>query len=228
MNRAQHNVNNEGGFVLVVALMILVILSLIGIAGLNTSIFEKQIAGNDWNAQRTFYRADGGASLGSEVIEQSYACISGFNGGVGPSKILQLISDTSPLGKAIVMERKDNEKDNDMKLWANSSLSADEIATKLDNPLVSYDVGFPLDANGNLPSVDVGYLYFTSRGASMMPGGSIQMASGYEGKGKSAAQGGVAKFTDIYSQFLGPKHSESIVMAGWRHAIGTEGDTCKY
>ena len=53
------------------------------------------------------------------------------------------------------------------------------------------------------------------------------MASGYEGKGKSSAQGGVAKIYDIYSQFLGPKNSESIIVAGWRHLIGTEGK-CKY
>ena len=39
------------------------------------------------------------------------------------------------------------------------------------------------------------------------------MAAGYEGKGKSAGQGGVAKIFEIYSQFLGLNNSEAIVVA---------------
>ena len=66
--------NNEKGFVMVVALMILVILSLIGIAGLDTSMFEEQIAGNDWSAKRTFYKSDGGTELGSELLEYNFSC----------------------------------------------------------------------------------------------------------------------------------------------------------
>ena len=41
------------------------------------------------------------------------------------------------------------------------------------------------------------------------------MAAGYEGKGKSAGQGGVAKIFEIYSQFLGLNNSEpSLLLAG--------------
>ncbi len=70
----EKRLNNEDGFVMVVALMILVILTLIGTAGLETSSFEEQIAGNDWMAKQTFYKGDGGTEIGSEVLEYNFSC----------------------------------------------------------------------------------------------------------------------------------------------------------
>ena len=55
-------------------------------------------------------------------------------------------------------------------------------------------------------------------------GGAIEMAAGYEGKGKGAAGGGVSL---LYSQHLGLADSESVVAIEWRHNIGSEG-TCMY
>ncbi len=214
MNRSQYILKNEGGFALVVALMVMVILSLIGIAGLNTSIFEQQIAGNDWNTKRSFYRADGGLSIGSEVLEQNFACIDGFNNGSGTQFVLE--------GTVAVKERNGN----DMKIWANAMMNDSAIVAKLDNPTADYDVAFPSDAGGVLPSKNVGYLYFGGE-TSLVSGAALSMAAGYEGKGKSAAQGGIAKNFDIYSQFIGPKGSESIVATTWRHMVGTEG-SCHY
>ena len=58
-------------------------------------------------------------------------------------------------------------------------------------------------------------------------GGAIEMAAGYEGKGKGAAGGGVSLLYQIFSQHLGLADSESVVAIEWRHNIGSEG-TCKY
>ena len=58
-------------------------------------------------------------------------------------------------------------------------------------------------------------------------GGAIEMAAGYEGKGKGAAGGGVSLLYQIFSQHLGLADSESVVAIEWRHNIGTEG-TCMY
>lgn len=214
MDQLQHISRNEEGFVLVVALMIMAILSIIGIFGISTSIMEQQIAGNDWNAKRTFYRADGGISVGSELLEQSFACAEGFNGGAGTETVIE--------NTVLVRERDGNS----MMLWTNKKMSGTLIKGKVDDPLNTSDAAYPVDAGGNPPAVDVGYLYFGGE-TSILPGGALQMAAGYEGKGKSAGQGGAAKLFDIYSQFLGPKRSESIIVGGWRHLIGTEGD-CKY
>jgi Tfp pilus assembly protein PilX len=56
-------------------------------------------------------------------------------------------------------------------------------------------------------------------------GGAIQLAAGYEGKGKGAAGGGTALLYEIHSQHLGLANSESVVAIQWRHNIGSEG-TC--
>jgi len=48
-------------------------------------------------------------------------------------------------------------------------------------------------------------------------GGAIQMAAGYEGRGKSSAQGGTNLLYKINVQHVGLKNSESIVRIDWRH-----------
>ncbi|MBM9535542.1 pilus assembly PilX family protein [Desulfobulbus alkaliphilus] len=63
--------NNEQGFVLVTALMILVMVTIIGIAATNTTIFELQISGNETATQMAFYGADAGNEVAKELIEQA-------------------------------------------------------------------------------------------------------------------------------------------------------------
>lgn len=193
---------NDDGYVLVVALLVMAILSLLGVAGMNTSIFEMQVAGNDWNAKRTFYRADGGVSQGIELVEQSLACPGGFN--MAENTIEGVIHYRTP------------------SLYNNADIDPKTVInTILDHPKDKYDVAYPY-SNNTLSEYDIGFLYFGGH-TKVLPGGALQMAAGYEGKGKAAAQGGVAKIYDIYSQYLGTKNSESIIVAGWRHLIGSEG-----
>jgi len=58
-------------------------------------------------------------------------------------------------------------------------------------------------------------------------GGAIQMAAGYEGKGKGAPSGGAHIIYDIYSEHLGRFNSKAMVLLQWRHVIGMEG-SCLY
>jgi hypothetical protein len=53
---------NESGVALVVALLMIVILSLIGLASSSTSTFEISLSGNRRGATDAFYSADGGAT----------------------------------------------------------------------------------------------------------------------------------------------------------------------
>jgi len=203
MKYSRNTMENAQGYILVVTLLIMAILSLIGIAGMNTSIFEMQIAGNQWNAKQTFYHADGGLSIGSEVLEQNFGCATGFTQAV--------LSGTITI--------------NDNILYDNPVQTDAQILAKVNDPVNTYDAAFPI-AGGNLPNEKVGYLFFGGQ-TELLPGGALQMAAGYEGKGKSAAQGGVAKVFEVYSQYLGSKNSESILALGWRHLVGTEG-SCIY
>jgi len=51
---------NEEGTVIVVALLILVLLTIIGISGTNTTVTELQIVGNDARYKQNFYNAEAG------------------------------------------------------------------------------------------------------------------------------------------------------------------------
>jgi len=196
MNYLQNISKKNDGYVLVVALLVMAILSLLGIAGMNTSIFEMQVAGNDWNAKRTFYRADGGTSLGIELIEQS---LKSENLPGMPQKVTETIFTINDT------------------IWLNESFEK----TPRDICLTDADVLFPWDGVSAKPVQDSGHLYFGGS-TEMQPGGSLQMAAGYEGVGKTSAQASVAKIYDIYSRYEGLKNSQSIVQISWRHIIGTE------
>jgi len=52
---------NESGFVLVIAMLIMVVLTVVGIAALNSSTIELRISGNDRVAKRNFYDAESAA-----------------------------------------------------------------------------------------------------------------------------------------------------------------------
>jgi hypothetical protein len=64
-------------------------------------------------------------------------------------------------------------------------------------------------------------------GTTLAAGGAIQMAAGYEGKGKGAPSGGAHIVYDIYSAHTGHFNSKALVLLQWRHVIGQEG-ACLY
>jgi hypothetical protein len=215
MNRLQIRAENEEGFALVVALMALVILSLIGIAGLNTSIFEGQIAGNDWSAKRTFYKSDGGTELGSELLEYNFSC-----GNITSTKITSKV-------KVITSQ-----------LFHNTLTPTSSFPDTLDTPASNppRDLCWPnadpskpvvlADCNVGSTAEHTNIKIFGD--ISLNPGAAIQMAAGYEGKGKGAAGGGAAYLHQIHSQNVGPRGGESVVRVEWRHLVGQEDPTGCY
>ncbi|ACN15856.1 PilX [Desulforapulum autotrophicum HRM2] len=58
-------------------------------------------------------------------------------------------------------------------------------------------------------------------------GSALQMAAGYEGKGKGAAGGGGEIIYSLYAKFQGKRNSRSCIMIHYRHLIGHEGE-CNY
>lgn len=76
---AQQPLANQRGYVLVVALLMLVILTALGIFSLNTSLLEIQISGNDKVQKQTFSEADSGTQVGSMLLEENIACPTGFS-----------------------------------------------------------------------------------------------------------------------------------------------------
>ena len=208
------HLNNEDGFVMVVALMILVILTLIGTAGLETSTFEEQIAGNDWMAKQTFYKADGSTELGAELLEYNFSC-----GDVTQAKVKRLRVNTASLFK------------NDITQWQTAHPNpADYPSIALRD--LCWPSGDADQENPTLTQCDAGQFervnikMFGKIGYN--PGSAIQMAAGYEGKGKGAAGGGAAYTHEIHSQNQGVRGNEAVIRIEWMHLVGQEDPTGCY
>ena len=197
MKRRWCQMNNSNGGVTIAALLILAVLTIIGISSISTSNIEVQIATNDKVHKMAFYAADGGTELGTELLELNIACASGFE------------KDNLPITDVITVVDRD--------FW----MQADKPKDGSDNV-----IPFPSDTERDVlinnaagTNTNLSIFGVTALGI----GGAIEMAAGYEGKGKGAAGGGVSLLYQIFSQHLGLADSESVVAIEWRHNIGSEG-----
>lgn len=196
---------NEDGFLLVITMLILVVLTLIGISATNLSRIELQIAGNDRLHKETFYQADGGTEVGSHLLEENISCPAGFSG-----SLPKTIDSTHILS--------------DLKFWSNETEPGapypDDAAGKRH---IRYNADFNVVANDALPHTNIHFF----GNSSLSTGNAIQMLAGYEGVGYGAATGGGQLVTNVDSQHRGVGNSMSIIRINWRHIIGHEG-TCIY
>jgi hypothetical protein len=172
--------NNEKGSILLISLLILILLTIIGIAATNTSRIEILISGNDKLHKMTFNEADGGAEVGIELVEQSWAS-AGF--------------DNNPVGEGEVNVTTPN-------LYMNTDTG--------EPPFAIYDAHY-FGENGAQTNLRIG------RNLQLSTGSAIQMAAGYEGKGKSAALGGSYVVYEIWSQHIGLGNSEAMILLQWMH-----------
>lgn len=85
--------NRQEGLVTVAALFFLIVLTIMGTSAISTSNMEVQIATNDEIHKMTFYAADGGADLGTELVELNVACPTGF------------LSDNLAIGDITIIDR---------------------------------------------------------------------------------------------------------------------------
>ncbi|MBN1833555.1 MAG: hypothetical protein JW896_15745 [Deltaproteobacteria bacterium] len=69
--KQESQLRNEDGTVLVVALMMLVLLTLLGISISSTSEVELQIAGNEMRYKENLYRADAAAMACAQIMEET-------------------------------------------------------------------------------------------------------------------------------------------------------------
>ena len=192
--------NNEKGSLMVIAIVILMLLTLIGIAITTTASLEMQIASNDRLHKMAFYAADGGIDIGAELLEQNLGCTGGFTANVG--------TDQADVGSVRVT---------DLTLWENTDTDA-TVPSDADRHFY-----FPNDYSVGQPHTNLtvgGNTKFSS-------GNAIQMVSGYEGKGKGAGAGGAYIIYDMTSQHMGIAGSQSVIRVQWRHVIGMEG-ACIY
>ena len=194
--------DNQRGSLVVTALIILMMLTLIGIAVTTTASLELQISGNEKLSKVAFYRADGGTEVGFELLEQNLGCASGFT---SPT----ITGDNSTMSVQV----------NTSTFWQNQTAPVPSPAA-VPNPDFYYPASLAAYAP-NTTNVTVG------GNTALSTGSAIQMASGYEGKGKGAGAGGAYILYDMYSRHDGTNNTRSIIIVQWRHVIGQEG-SCNY
>lgn len=68
MNFFVRHIQNEDGLVLILALFVLILLTIVGIAATNTSTIDLQIAANDKASKIAFYHADAGVYATPKLI----------------------------------------------------------------------------------------------------------------------------------------------------------------
>jgi Tfp pilus assembly protein PilX len=191
MSIAAQPARNDKGSSLVVALVILLSVAIVGMIALQLSTSEIRIAASDRNYKESFYAADGSMELASELLEQNIETIIGFK--------QNTFGETDGPVLIQIGEKKD--------FWTNPRSEATTPS--------QYNRDFFVVTHGSIAeqqtNVKLGGQPETTQGAA------IQMAAGYEGRGKSAAQGGSHLLYRINAQNVGRNNSEAIVRIEWRH-----------
>ena len=195
MKSLARQLRNEEGSVIVVALMILVVLTIIGISATDTTTVELQIATNDKFHKIAFYHADAGVYATPKLI--SAAIDEGANPTVPFGSTITFLDDTgSPTDTS-------------------NAFFKEIMGFKDEGHDDAKDIRFAL--GGDNVDVDV-----ERDRAETLVGGGAEFASGSEGAGVGST-GSVAIFYNLDSFGSGPRNSLSNIGATYRKVVATAG-----
>lgn len=165
--------NDQRGFVLVLVLVLMVIMTLLGITVIDFSTIDLQITGNQKRVSIALEGADAGLDLSIPIIEKTLADGALDSAGITASGVLEEADiDTTNLLNEITGQ---------------ANLDPDTASATPDlkiNNLGGVEV-----------SVDIDRLL-----SDILAGGSLEFASGYEGIGAGAAGGGISVLYRVTSQ----------------------------
>lgn len=192
---------SQQGAALVIAIMILLILTVLGIYAVTTSTLETKIAGAERSYKVAFYTADTGEPVGVNIIK---------------SIILNVPSDKSLLPAPwnnIVLD---------------NNLVLNEIFTDIRDADQVSDNTRDVDAWGNNLGLPEGgnvelWMDIDRLSAYQITGGAIQFASGYEGIGGGGGGSiGVTYAIDSIGRYT-LMGSQSRIESGYRYVVGVPG-----
>lgn len=212
------HLHDQKGFILVTAMMILLILTIMGIAMNRTTTSELQIAGNDRLHKQSFYQADGATEFAAEALEQNIACLIFAQNGTGSTSIV-----TPEPG--IVLDGNIAVRNGNLQFWQNVIGTYSSLAGNPPFPSDIYrDMWLPPTYAAGAPHTNI-----TIEGISdFTAGSSILFAAGYLGLGRSMAAGGVTLDYSIDAQRLDLNNTESVIRVQYHHVVGKEDPFCRY
>jgi len=189
--------HDERGSVLLLSLVVITLLAAIGLMASQTSTVETRIAGNDRAHKTVFYRAEGGAETGIELLEENID-----ERGFGVDAF-----GTCLIGNVAV------DTVDSLRFYMNDPLPP------LDKPgaaAASHDATIPRAQNPATPPVTNLSFGGVPR---LSEGGAIEMTAGYEGKGKSTAGAGAWIIYDVRSRHEDIDNTESTINVCWLHVM---------
>ncbi len=223
------NIGDARGSVLIIAMLMLIILSLIGVSASNNSTFDMVLSGNEKFHKITFYGADGGTETSISLIEENISCPVGF---ADPPNALynpNLISATDDivLGQVVVVDGNEDFYLSESDPYLQPSVTQ-HAYFYYPGDFYTPNPGTPIPLSpANLPASPRVNQTFNGN-TRYSTGSAIQMAAGYEGKGKGAGGSGAEIVYDLPAQRFGiGNECESCVRKQWVHKIGQEGE-CTY
>lgn len=215
MNAMRKNMRNFGlhaqhGAALVIAILILLVLTVIGIYAVTTSTFETKISGFEREFKEAFYTADSGNPMGIVLIKTII------------KELPETVSDLpDPWKDSGVI-------DPDLFSGTDPEIFTDNRAPDNLDPSDTTNYGPDIDSveDGTTPhlglpssvqlKVDIDRLK-----AYQMSGGAQQFAAGYEGIGGGGGGSiGIIYATDSLGRYSG---AESGIEGGYRHVVGVPG-----
>ncbi|WP_417916048.1 PilX N-terminal domain-containing pilus assembly protein [Candidatus Electronema sp. JC] len=218
--------SGEEGFVMVASLLILLVLTMLGIAVNRNTDIEWRIAMNDRVHKETFYAADAATELASEALEQGIACL-GFK---------QNAADTEGGGMMIMggypdLERSEHNvaiEGNSLGFWRNYAPAGLAMPTDTERnmvfPAVVNSAGeFDRDETNKRSHANINI----GGNTDLTKGAALQLAAGYEGLGKGMGGGGATLTYTINVQQRGRDGSESTICVQYGHVLGSSGN-CNY
>lgn len=194
MNSFLRHIHNEDGFVLIVALFVLILLTIIGISATNTSVIDIQISQNDKAYKIAFYNADSGVYATPKLISQTLDASVPITG-TGLGNIFYLpINDQSG----------DDFFDQVMGYTAYDTGTIPQNQTD-----IQYTLGV------NTVQIDINRTHQET-----LVGGGAEFAAGAEGAGGGAS---VGVYFDMNSFGSGPNNASTNVGAVYRKVVGVPG-----
>lgn len=217
MENKNRDKKNEDGFVMVASLLILLVLTLLGIAVNQNSETEWRIAMNDRLQKETFYRADAASELTAEVLEQSIACLGFANSDDG--KLLSGYSNNQNESYNVYIEP---QKEGFWRYYAPEGVGqpSDSDREIVYPAVVDSNQKLLRDETNRRPHANIK----VGGNTRIASGSAIQMAAGYEGLGQGISSGGSMLLYSINVQQVDPVNGgEATVCVQYGHIMGTAG-----
>ncbi len=199
MNHMKTVLKSEKGSALVLCLLMIALLSVIAVLSARTSTVETRITANDRLLKSAFHQAEAGVQAGKELIEQNIEDRDWGNNSTRKNvKVVkgELSANTAISGNAAADYATDASRD--AYLPAKKMVGGTIQDTTDSDPHTNIRIGG------------------TRR---LSTGSAIQMVAGYEGMGKSAAQGGAWIIYDIRAQRQDKDSTRVRLLARWRHVL---------